>query len=86
MTLRIGDAGIYFNLFDIVTVFARKPGSAGFTGTVLTVGADGITIDGGGHTWPGGEPLPEWLTGPTTQDIDATRVMWEFFGRFAIGG
>ena len=36
-------------------------------------------IAGGGHSWPGGEPLPEFLTGPTTRDIDATRVMWEFF-------
>ena len=37
------------------------------------------TIAGGGHSWPGGEPLPKWLVGHTTKDIDATRVMWEFF-------
>jgi polyhydroxybutyrate depolymerase len=37
------------------------------------------TIDGGGHTWPGGDPLPEWITGATSDDIDATRLMWEFF-------
>jgi polyhydroxybutyrate depolymerase len=37
------------------------------------------TVHGGGHSWPGGEPLPEIITGKTTQDIDATRVMWEFF-------
>lgn len=37
------------------------------------------TIRGGGHTWPGGEPLPEWFAGPTTRSIDATRQMWEFF-------
>ena len=37
------------------------------------------TIAGGGHTWPGGEPLPRFLTGETNQEIDATRVMWEFF-------
>ncbi|HSQ26563.1 MAG TPA: PHB depolymerase family esterase [Anaerolineales bacterium] len=37
------------------------------------------TIAGGGHSWPGGEPLPEFITGITTQDIDATAVMWEFF-------
>jgi polyhydroxybutyrate depolymerase len=42
------------------------------------------TIDGGGHTWPGGEGMPVWLTGKTTQDIDATRVMWEFFERFPL--
>jgi polyhydroxybutyrate depolymerase len=39
------------------------------------------TVHGGGHAWPGGEPLPEWITGRTSQDIDATAVMWEFFLR-----
>jgi polyhydroxybutyrate depolymerase len=44
-------------------------------------GADVLfyTIDDGGHSWPGGGYLPERLVGHTTQDIDATRVMWEFF-------
>ena len=37
------------------------------------------TIRGGGHTWPGGMDLPEWFVGRTTQSIDATRLMWEFF-------
>ncbi len=37
------------------------------------------TIAGGGHTWPGGEPLPRWIAGSTSQDIDATRAMWQFF-------
>jgi polyhydroxybutyrate depolymerase len=37
------------------------------------------TIAGGGHSWPGGVPLPEWIAGRTTLDIDATRTMWEFF-------
>ncbi len=37
------------------------------------------TISGGGHTWPGGNPLPVWITGPTSTEIDATRVMWTFF-------
>ena len=37
------------------------------------------TIQDGGHTWPGGEALPEFLTGQTTKDIDATSVMWQFF-------
>jgi polyhydroxybutyrate depolymerase len=38
-------------------------------------------IDGGGHTWPGGDSLPKWIAGHTTQDIDATRLMWEFFSQ-----
>ena len=37
------------------------------------------TINGGGHTWPGGKPLPEWFTGITTYEIDASQLMWEFF-------
>lgn len=37
------------------------------------------TIDGGGHTWPGGRYLPEWFAGSTTQTIDASSLMWSFF-------
>jgi len=37
------------------------------------------TIRGGGHTWPGGGPLPAWFVGPTSQSIDASSLMWAFF-------
>ncbi len=37
------------------------------------------TIHGGGHTWPGGQPLPEWFAGPTSTSISATQEMWAFF-------
>ena len=37
------------------------------------------TIRGGGHSWPGGKPLPEWFVGPTSRSIDATSQMWAFF-------
>jgi len=37
------------------------------------------TIHGGGHTWPGGQPLPQWFVGRTTTSIDASRLMWAFF-------
>jgi polyhydroxybutyrate depolymerase len=37
------------------------------------------TIEGGGHSWPGGKSLPGWIVGPTSQEINATRLMWEFF-------
>lgn len=37
------------------------------------------TIEDGGHTWPGGTPLPEWFAGTTTRSIDASRLMWDFF-------
>src|SRR2546425_272540 len=34
------------------------------------------TIQGGGHSWPGGKPLPQWWVGPTSRSIDATSEMW----------
>ena len=37
-------------------------------------------IDGGGHTWPGGPDTSQ--LGPTNQEIDASKVMWDFFKRF----
>lgn len=37
------------------------------------------TLHGGGHVWPGGEPLPAWFTGPDSRTVDATREMWAFF-------
>lgn len=35
------------------------------------------TVDGGGHAWPGGQPIP--FVGFTTTDLSATDAMWEFF-------
>jgi polyhydroxybutyrate depolymerase len=35
------------------------------------------TVEGGGHTWPGGLPVPS--LGFTTQDLNATSAMWDFF-------
>jgi polyhydroxybutyrate depolymerase len=37
------------------------------------------SIHGGGHTWPGGKPLPKWWAGTTSNDIDATSCLWTFF-------
>lgn len=37
------------------------------------------TIEGGGHTWPGGKHVADWLLGRTTDEINATRIMWQFF-------
>lgn len=38
------------------------------------------TVDGGGHTWPGGfQYLPVWIIGKTSKDIDANEVIWSFF-------
>ncbi len=37
------------------------------------------TIEGGGHSWPGGGSMPKFIVGRTTRDIDATKIIWEFF-------
>jgi polyhydroxybutyrate depolymerase len=37
------------------------------------------TIVGGGHSWPGGQPVPEWFAGSMSRSVDAARVMWAFF-------
>ena len=33
----------------------------------------------GGHSWPGGKPLPEWYVGRTNNEINASSLMWDFF-------
>jgi len=38
-----------------------------------------ITIEGGGHTWPGGwQYLNKFFIGKTCRDIDACEIIWEF--------
>ncbi len=44
------------------------------------------TVQGGGHSWPGGQPMPEWIVGPTSRSIDATRQMWAFFSEHGLQG
>lgn len=40
------------------------------------------TIEGGGHSWPGGRQyLFEFLIGRTSHDINATEHIWDFFKR-----
>jgi len=50
-----------------------------YTGCADGAGVVLYTVQGGGHTWPGGKPLPEWFVGRTTRTIDATSLMWTFF-------
>jgi polyhydroxybutyrate depolymerase len=38
------------------------------------------SINGGGHTWPGGfQYLPVFIIGRTSRDMDANEVIWDFF-------
>ncbi len=43
-------------------------------------------IDGGGHWWPGGGPLPPGfeIAGPVNRDINASAEIWNFFNRQAL--
>lgn len=51
----------------------RYPGTTNNAEVIL------YTVTGGGHTWPGGKKMPAFIVGKTTQDVDATRLMWTFF-------
>ncbi|HKZ79296.1 MAG TPA: hypothetical protein VJ124_13425 [Pyrinomonadaceae bacterium] len=38
------------------------------------------TIEGGGHTLPGGRQyLPERLIGRTSRDLEGSQTIWDFF-------
>lgn len=42
------------------------------------------TIEGDGHSWPGGGYLPAFIVGHTTRDINATEVIWDFFKDYSL--
>ncbi|WP_067975001.1 alpha/beta hydrolase family esterase [Nocardiopsis trehalosi] len=39
------------------------------------------TVHGGGHTWPGGDNRHPDVQGPSTEDVDASALVVEFFAR-----
>lgn len=62
---------------DDGTVVHRETYPGGRAGSEVVL----YTIDGGGHTWPNG-PVNKVYTaiaGPTTQTVDATALIWDFF-------
>jgi len=45
-----------------------------------TAPVEQCTVEGAGHTWPGGyQYLPRLLIGTTNRDVDASELIWEFF-------
>jgi polyhydroxybutyrate depolymerase len=39
-----------------------------------------VALAGGGHTWPGGtQYLPKAIVGAVCPELDASRVIWDFF-------
>ena len=53
-----------------------------YTGCDENVKVVFYTIEGGGHAWPGGMPLP--FVGKTSEDIDATEELWAFFQEYSL--
>jgi polyhydroxybutyrate depolymerase len=43
-----------------------------------------VTLDDGGHTWPGGRTLPAMEEHPVNHDINGSEVMWDFFSRHTL--
>ena len=55
----------------------------GFTGAGGT-SVELITVEGGGHTWPGGiQYAPARVIGRTSRALDASAHIWEFFAGHA---
>jgi polyhydroxybutyrate depolymerase len=50
-----------------------------YTGCADDAGVVLFTVKGGGHQWPGGKRLPEFLVGHYSRSIDATSESWTFF-------
>ena len=42
-------------------------------------------VEGGGHTWPGGQQyMTRWLVGRTNRDVSASELIWRFFAAQAL--
>ncbi|MBN2864162.1 MAG: hypothetical protein JXN62_13425 [Bacteroidales bacterium] len=78
------------NKCSVIPVKAEEPDKDPADGTrvekkLYRNGIDGsevvlYTVEGGGHTWPGGfQYLPVWMIGKTSRDIDACEIIWSFF-------
>ncbi|HEY2395702.1 MAG TPA: PHB depolymerase family esterase [Rudaea sp.] len=53
-----------------------KTWSGGRNGSAVSL----VSLAGGGHTWPGGtQYLPKLIVGAVCPELDASRVIWDFF-------
>ncbi len=50
-----------------------------YSGCVANADVMLYTVEGGGHAWPGEDDLPEIFVGPTTHEIHATELLWDFY-------
>ena len=72
----------------VVSTLPNEADDGTLTETTLWTGCDGdvhvllVKIEGGGHTWPGGDQyFPVRLVGPVTRDWNST-LIWEFLSQF----
>jgi polyhydroxybutyrate depolymerase len=66
---------------DDGTRVVREEYTNGLNGTEVIL----YTIEGGGHTWPGGfQYLPERRIGKTSRDINANEIIWQFFKKHSV--
>jgi polyhydroxybutyrate depolymerase len=63
----------------VETVVATDVTRVEYTSCAEEAGVVLYAIQGGGHSWPGGKPMPKWMVGSTSSGIDATGQMWAFF-------
>ena len=72
-----------------ITMAAADVQATEYTGCASNASVVLYTVQGGGHQWPGGRPVPFWLVaqmtlmglpiGPYTDSVNATRTIWAFF-------
>jgi len=56
-----------------------------YTGCATGSQVQFYSVEGGGHTWPGGlQYLPVAVVGKTSRQIDAGDVIWGFFAQFSL--
>jgi polyhydroxybutyrate depolymerase len=60
-------------------VVAARVGALHYRGRTNNADVLFNAVAGGGHSWPGGKKIPTFLVGKTIPDVDATRLMWDFF-------
>jgi len=63
----------------VVTLESGDVTCARWQGCARGADVELCTVAGGGHTWPGGPDLILPALGRTTDDVDATAALWEFF-------
>ncbi len=61
------------------TTIQRKTYGHGKDGAEVVL----VVIKGGGHTWPGEEPIVDFI-GKSTKNIAANDLLWEFFQKHAM--